>query len=78
MLEYLKIIKQLRYSAQQYYVNKAQSTYIHYKFTPDAPIRDRDRAKILIRASLRVRDHRRSKVFERYLLEAAKPKPAHV
>ena len=78
VLERLKIIKHLPYSAEHYYVNKANSTYILYDFTPSTPVRDRDRLKTLIRASLRMTDPKRSGVLERYLLEEAKPKLAHV
>ena len=78
VFEHLKIIEQLPYSAERYYVNKAKSTYLLYDFIPSTPVRDRERLKTLIRASLRTRDPRRSGVFERYLLEVAKPKPVHV
>jgi len=83
VLERLKIVKQLPYSAECYWVSKANLPYIRYDFTPIAPLRDRDRdrerLKSLIRASLRTRDSKRSGVFERYLLQQeAKLKPAHV
>lgn len=78
LLEHLKIIKRLPFSAQKYYVSRVPSTYVRYDFNADATLRNRDRAKYQIRTTLPVRDPRRSKLFERHLRKAAKRSPAYV
>ncbi len=78
LLEHLKIIKLLPYSTQKYYVSRVASTYIRYDFNPGATLRDRERATSIIRTALPARDPRRSKLFERYLRQAAKKSPAYV
>jgi hypothetical protein len=77
LLENLKIIKQLPYSTQRYYVSRVASTYIRYDFALDAKLRDREKVMSGIRTTLPARDPRRSKVFERYLRKMAKKTPAY-
>lgn len=67
LLEKLRIIKKLDYSNQVYYVTRNGGPFIRYDFREDAEIRDRDRAKALIRHALSQTDQRRVKIYTTYM-----------
>jgi hypothetical protein len=78
LLEHLVLIKQKRYSDQIYYLSGASAPLIRYDFVPGTKLRDRDRIKSLVRATLFRSDQRRMKVYQRELKRPSKGKRPHV
>ena len=71
LLERLQIIKKLDYSNQVYYVATYSAQFIRYDFLEQAMIRDRKRAKFLVRQGLKRADPRRAKIYSHYLQRAS-------
>jgi hypothetical protein len=67
LLEKLRFVKRLDCSNQVYYVTRGKGPFIRHDFVEDAEIRDRDRAKALIRQALAKADQRRVKIYTNYL-----------
>jgi hypothetical protein len=63
LLEKLRLVKKLDYANQVYYVSRGRGPFIRYYFREETDVRDRDRAKALIRQGLSQSDQRRAKIY---------------
>lgn len=67
LLERLEIIKKIKYNNQVYYVTNGRGPFVRYDFKEEAEIKDRSRAKALIRSALGETDLTRARILRNHL-----------